>query len=273
LQARFGADFLTPEEGWQDVFNMAGANVIAVSAPIVAGVGTGTVRGDTAATDFTGHPYAQGSALKIETNHYVRFFHNGLVYEWAGPRPVLIGVGGTYPPVAADFAVATESVDGIEEAAANDQTFGRRNSQWVVIDPQPSGVTPGTYQRATLAIDQYGVVTAAETGAPYPTQDDILTPDLLIAMAVSGIFPGWDTNVAGPDEEFPSTQFWTKGSKVIRATYTYAASGEAQDAVQTITFDISYNGGSTYGPAIAENKITFEYSPLGYFDQAYWSAA
>jgi hypothetical protein len=277
LQARFGVDFVDPEAGWEDIFNMAGANVVAVSAPIVAGVGDGTIQGDVAATDFTGHPEADGTALYIQTNHYVRFFHNELVYEWAGERPALIGVGGTTAPVAADFAVATESVDGVEDAPSNDQTFGRRNAQWVDVNPD-TGVVAGTYDRATITVDASGKVTEAANGAAYPTQDDIITYDLLTALVFFGVLPGWDSVVqdvgATPpaDEEKPEQQVWSKDALRIRATYTYVTTGLADGSLQTAEFEYSTDSGSSYSPVDTANVLNIQYTTLGNYQSSFWSA-
>jgi len=66
--------------------------------------GDGTIEGDVNAMDWTGHAHAQGTSLHVEENHVVSFGNGkGIVYSWVGPKPVLLGVGGNYTSVAADF--------------------------------------------------------------------------------------------------------------------------------------------------------------------------
>ena len=78
-----------------------GAEVLTYGALIA---GTGDVWTDVNATDFTGHPYAIGTALEIKTNAIVTFGHNLISYLWQGPRGVTVGVGGTRVSVSDDYS-------------------------------------------------------------------------------------------------------------------------------------------------------------------------
>ena len=65
--------------------------------------GNGTIEGDTNATDWTGHDRANGTRLEITVTDSVIFSHGGVVYQYIGKKPVLLGVGGDYTTVNSDF--------------------------------------------------------------------------------------------------------------------------------------------------------------------------
>ncbi len=68
-----------------------------------------TISQDVNAMDWTGHQYADGTALSIERNYVVTFGNNAsIAYSWIGPKPVTVGLGGDYVATDADFmAVGT----------------------------------------------------------------------------------------------------------------------------------------------------------------------
>lgn len=65
--------------------------------------GTGNVEDDFNATDFTGHPNANGTALVIEPYNLLIIGHQNVAYIWIGPTGVEVGVGGNYTAVNSDF--------------------------------------------------------------------------------------------------------------------------------------------------------------------------
>ncbi|RKZ95784.1 MAG: hypothetical protein DRQ46_07940, partial [Gammaproteobacteria bacterium] len=59
---------------------------------------------DVNAMDWTGHNYANGTALKILPNYSVTFANGqGVSYSWLGPKDITVGLGGNYSTVAGDF--------------------------------------------------------------------------------------------------------------------------------------------------------------------------
>jgi len=63
-----------------------------------------TIEQDVNAMDWSGHPYAIGSTLSVLQNHIVIFDNqDGKTYLWSGPKPVLIGLNGTYQTKAEDY--------------------------------------------------------------------------------------------------------------------------------------------------------------------------
>jgi len=76
--------------------------------------GDGTVEGDTNASDFTaqGTPPSPGSAFNVLASDVVQFVHKAVLYGYAGPKGVSIGLGGSYVTTASDFiAIGTNDHD------------------------------------------------------------------------------------------------------------------------------------------------------------------
>lgn len=71
--------------------------------------GDGLPTGDLNSTDFTGHPEADGTALRIEAGDIYVLYHASAAYLWSGPRNVTVGIGGSYIAVPADLvALSTD---------------------------------------------------------------------------------------------------------------------------------------------------------------------
>lgn len=66
--------------------------------------GSGDVASDVNATDFTGQSPIVGQAADIGVNAIANFIHKGVSYQYVGPKPVTVGVGGSYVTVLADYA-------------------------------------------------------------------------------------------------------------------------------------------------------------------------
>ena len=81
----------------------AGAGTVTYGATITDDAGDGTPHGDLNATNFTGHPYAEGTALRIQANAVVTFGHKAIAYLWTGPSDVTVGIGGSHTAVATDL--------------------------------------------------------------------------------------------------------------------------------------------------------------------------
>ena len=81
------------------------SSVISYGANPTADAGDGTVAGDMNATNWTGHPFAAGTCLSIETAHVVTVGHKDVSYLYQGPRGVCVGVGGDYVTTATDYSV------------------------------------------------------------------------------------------------------------------------------------------------------------------------
>ncbi len=84
---------------------------------------TSDIAGDVNAMDWTGHPYAVGSALQVEINHIPTFSNGqGSAYQWSGHKPVSLGVGGNYTSTMADYIeTGTTSHEALEGRSAPDQ--------------------------------------------------------------------------------------------------------------------------------------------------------
>ena len=84
---------------------------------------TMNIADDVNAMNWTGHPYAVGTALQVETNHIVTFSNNqGSAYQWVGHKPVALGVGGDYTSTMADYIeTGTTSHEALEGRFASNQ--------------------------------------------------------------------------------------------------------------------------------------------------------
>ena len=80
-----------------------GTDVVVVSMSATADAGNGTVEGDINATDFTGQPYAVGTAIQLPPNCIVRAYHKDVGYDYTGPRDTTVGLGGAYVTTAGDY--------------------------------------------------------------------------------------------------------------------------------------------------------------------------
>jgi len=79
-----------------------------VTSYSVRATGTGSVASDVNANNFTGQFHSVGTAWNPLPSDVATVVHNNIAYSYAGPRNVLIGLGGTYTAVATDFvAVGT----------------------------------------------------------------------------------------------------------------------------------------------------------------------
>jgi len=135
-----------------EVSASAGAGVEEYAA-IADHVASNTIEQDVNVMDWTGHAYAVGTSLQIELNHIVTFANGeGSTYRWTGPKPALIGLGGTYTTTSGDF-LATGSSDH--------STFINRG----LPDQHPIGAVTGLQAGLDGKVDDGQVLTDVPAGA------------------------------------------------------------------------------------------------------------
>ena len=85
--------------------------------------GSGDVASDVNATDFTGQgdPVSPDTYMHIRSADIVNFVHKDVLYSYTGPKDVLVGLGGDYTTLTADFiAQGTADHDLLNNISADD---------------------------------------------------------------------------------------------------------------------------------------------------------
>ena len=154
-----GGRFLKDDGTWDT------PDVVAVYAEVIdINPGLDEIWNDVNAFDFTGHPYATGTALDIRAN-YGLSVSNGTqtLWRYAGPKPVLLGVGGNY---------TTDADDWIVEGVADHASLTNRDA----ADAHPMSAVTGLIadqQRQDADLAQH----EADTNNPHATTHALL-PDV-----------------------------------------------------------------------------------------------
>lgn len=80
-------------------------SIVATGVQLRNGIvaGAGNLLTDFNAMDWTGTPYAVGTAFEILDNNVTQFQYDGNLYDWFGIKGITVGLGGNYTAVASDL--------------------------------------------------------------------------------------------------------------------------------------------------------------------------
>jgi hypothetical protein len=190
-----------------------------ISYDVTSDSGDGTVEGDTNATDYTGQENAVGACAQVPIGTEVSFYHRGVQYLYAGPRPASIGAG--CPDTVLAIHLIPTGIGQYLALSDTPTTFVGSAGKFPKVNPAMTALSFENITEADVSnLDRVRWRGVWSNGAAASKNDMFLdTPLLMIANKATTDRPAPDP-VGPPVTDYPDVPTWTADGAFVGVVWS-----------------------------------------------------